>query len=129
MDVSQLDGLDHVAVPSSDIERTISFYKGLGFSVLYRTINEKSGGKVAFLGLGGFVIETYEVKEVSGINGAVDHFALRVRNIDSLYSDAEKEGFVVTTDGIESLPFWEKGVRFFKIKGPDNESIEFMEKL
>lgn len=129
MDVSKIRGLDHVAVPSSDIEKTISFYKGLGFSVLYRTINEKSNEKVAFLGLGDFVIETYEVKEVSGKNGAVDHFALSVCDIDSLFSEALKEGYEITTDGIESLPFWERGVRFFKLKGPDNESIEFLEKL
>lgn len=129
MKTKLITGLDHIAIPCSDIDRTILFYGNLGFSVLYRTINEKSGEKVAFLGMNGLVIETYQISEVSGKNGAVDHFALRVTDIKALYECALKEGFKITTEGIESLPFWENGVKFFKILGPDNESIEFLEKL
>ena len=31
--------------------------------------------------------------------------------------------------GIEELPFWENGVKFFMIKGPNEERIEFCQKL
>ena len=39
------------------------------------------------------------------------------------------EKYIVITDGIEELPFWENGVKFFMIKGPNEERIEFCQKL
>ena len=33
------------------------------------------------------------------------------------------------TPGINSLPFWEKGIKFFIIEGPNRERIEFCEIL
>jgi len=39
------------------------------------------------------------------------------------------EKYTVITDGIEELPFWENGVKFFMIKGPNEERIEFCQKL
>ena len=32
-------------------------------------------------------------------------------------------------DEIHFLPFWDKGVRFFTIKGPNEEKIEFSQFL
>ena len=34
----------------------------------------------------------------------------------------------VLSNGIEELPFWEKGVAFFIIEGPNKERIEFCER-
>ena len=30
---------------------------------------------------------------------------------------------------VESLPFWENGVKFFTIEGPNREKVEFCEML
>ncbi|MFR0790052.1 MAG: hypothetical protein ACLSHW_04940 [Lachnospiraceae bacterium] len=39
-----------------------------------------------------------------------------------------EQGYKVLSNGIEELPFWEKGVAFFIIEGPNKERIEFCER-
>ena len=49
MDLKEnLVGLEHVGMPTADIEKTIAFYESLGFAVALRTAIPE-GGKVAFL--------------------------------------------------------------------------------
>ena len=86
----QMNGVQHVGVPTNDIETTIKFYEALGFKIAFQTVNEAANEKVAFLKLGNLVIETYEM-----------HF----------------------------LPFWENGVKFFTIEGPNKEKVEFSQYL
>ena len=129
MDKTKIMGIDHIGIPTVDIENTISFYEKLGFIVSSRTKNPNNGAKVAFLTLNDLVIETYEEKTTAMKNGAVDHFSLLVKDVESLYKEAVSEGYEILTDGIETLPFWENGVSFFKVKGPNGEAVEFLERL
>lgn len=41
-------GIQHIGIPTNDIEKTIEFYKNLGFEIALRTINEEAGEKVEF---------------------------------------------------------------------------------
>ncbi|MGN1189740.1 MAG: VOC family protein [Candidatus Ornithospirochaeta sp.] len=129
MDTSKIRGIDHIGIPTKDIEATIAFYEKLGLKVAFRTKNPNNGHNVAFLTLNDLVIETYEAEEISGKNGAVDHFSLLVSDVESLYKEALDEGYEILTNGIETLPFWENGVSFFKVKGPNGEAVELLEKL
>ncbi|MDE5923632.1 MAG: VOC family protein, partial [Muribaculum sp.] len=61
--------------------------------------------------------------------GAIDHVALDVQDIDTLFTKVTALGHKALEGHICSLPFWEKGVKFFTIKGPDGEKIEFCERL
>ena len=47
----QLNGIQHVGIPTNDIEMTIAFYEKLGFEIAFRTVNEAADEKVAFLSL------------------------------------------------------------------------------
>ena len=38
-------------------------------------------------------------------------------------------GYEMLDDHIRFLPFWEYGIKFFTIAGPNREEIEFCEKL
>ena len=128
MDIKQnIAGLDHVGLPTNDIERTIAFYACLGFEVLHRANN--AGELVAFLGKDGFVIETYQNGQAAGHAGAVDHIALAVRDVDAAYEACRAQGMPMAQDEIRSLPFWEKGVRFFILEGPNKEKVELIQKL
>ena len=51
------------------------------------------------------------------------------RCIEEMYKKICENGYEVITDGIEQLPFWDNGVKFFMIKGPNEERIEFCQKL
>lgn len=122
-------GIQHIGIPTNDIEKTIEFYKKLGFETALQTINEEAGEKVAFLKLKTLVIETYENKKAKLTNGAIDHVAIDVKNIEEVYHYIEENQMNTTNDEIHFLPFWENGVRFFTIEGPNKEKVEFSQYL
>ena len=122
-------GIQHIGIPTNDIEKTIEFYKKLGFETALQTINEEAGEKVAFLKLKTLVIETYENKKAKLTNGAIDHVAINVKNIEEVYHYIEENQMNTTNDEIHFLPFWENGVRFFTIEGPNREKVEFSQYL
>lgn len=124
-----ITGLQHIGLPTNHIEKTIAFYETLGFQTAYQTVNEKAGEKVAFLRLGDVVIETYENKQAALSNGAWDHVALNVTDIEEVFRLAKENGFPMLDTEIQFLPFWDNGVRFFTIAGPNQEKVEFSQYL
>lgn len=122
-----LTGIQHIGMPVNDIQATIHFYERLGFSVALETQNGKD--KVAFMQLKNLVVELYEGDASNVQNGAIDHFAIDVKDIEKVFKAVKDLGVELLTSEIQALPFWEKGVRFFTIVGPNNEKIEFCERL
>ena len=124
-------GIQHIGIPTNDLAATKDFYTGLGFELVYETINESGGNiPVAFLQAGDILIETYENKKAAMARGAIDHIALNVPDIEAAYAVAKEKGYqFLESDEIVFLPFWEKGIRYFMIEGPNKEPIEFLQKL
>lgn len=122
-------GLQHIGIPTNNIDDTIAFYKVLGFQIAYQTWNEQADEKVAFLRMGDITIETYENKQAALKNGALDHIALNVTDIEKAFHMAEEQGLHLLDKEIQFLPFWDNGVRFFTITGPNQEKIEFSQYL
>lgn len=122
-------GIQHIGIPTNDIEKTIAFYKELGFETAFQTINKEADEKVAFLKLKTLVIETYENKAAKLESGAIDHVAIDVNDIEEVYQYISKKKLNTTNDTIHFLPFWENGVKFFTIEGPNMEKIEFSQYL
>ena len=83
-------GIQHIGIPTNDIETTIAFK-----------------------------LES----------GAIDHVAIDVKNIEEIYDYINENGLNTTSDTIHFLPFWENGVRFFTIEGPNKEKVEFSQFL
>ena len=90
-----ITGLQHIGIPTNDIEKTKDFYELLGFQVVFETVNQKADEKVAFLKLDHAVIETYENKHAVLENGALDHIALNVTDIEEVYKLATEKGFSI----------------------------------
>jgi catechol 2,3-dioxygenase-like lactoylglutathione lyase family enzyme len=122
-----ITGILHIGIPTNDIDKTILFYQKLGFEVKFSTVNNNE--KVAFLKLGDVVIETYENKQAVMKEGAINHIALNVTDVMQLYKMAKESNYKLLNDEVEFLPFWENGVKFFTILGPNNEQIEFSQYL
>ena len=121
-------GVQHIGIPTNDIETTIAFYQSLGFDTALRTLNGTE--EVAFLSLHNLVIETYQNRQATMAYGAIDHIAIDVKNIDRLFCEMNTTGkFAILDRQVNSLPFWEHGVKFFTIEGPNREKIEFCERL
>ncbi|MFA6845985.1 MAG: VOC family protein [Sphaerochaetaceae bacterium] len=121
-------GLQHIGIPTNDIGKTIDFYESLGFSISYRTVHK--GTSVAFMSLGDLVIETYENHQAMMKNGAIDHIALNVDDIEKTYEEIVALGYhSIESMKIDGRPFFSKGVRFFTILGPNGEKVEFNQYL
>lgn len=124
-----MTGIQHIGIPTNDLDKTITFYQRLGFAIAYQTVNEKANERVAFLQFGNLIIETYENHAATLCSGAIDHLAIDVKEIDRLYEEIKTAGFHILDDSVQYLPFWEKGVKFFTILGPNAEKVEFCERL
>ena len=128
MDIKDFcSGIQHLGIPTNDIEKTIRFYEQLGFKVALNTSN--NGEAVAFLQKPPPYIETKENRTAVMRAGAIDHIALDVKNIDALFELVKTKQFPMLDEQVNSLPFWENGVKFFTIVGPNKEKIEFCEKI
>ncbi len=118
-------GLQHIGLPTNSIDMTIEFYKGLGFEVTFTTIIEEGTVKVVFLKLYNIVIEAYENHNASMKAGAIDHIAINVVDINTVFKYMRSKKYNLLDDEIQTLPFFDNGVRFFTIEGPNAEKIEF----
>ena len=92
-------------------------------------MNKAAEERVAFLQLGDLMIETYENHRAAEKAGAIDHVALATTDIEAAFAAAKEAGMHLLHSSIQSLPFWENGVRFFMVEGPNKERIEFCQKL
>lgn len=122
-------GIQHIGIPTNNIAETIKFYHALGFETAYETVNEEANEKVAFLKLHNLVIETYENKCAKMEYGAIDHVAIDVTDVEKAYEKVCALGLNTLQDEIHFLPFWDNGVRFFTIEGPNKERVEFSQFL
>ena len=122
-------GLQHVGLPTNDLKATIAFYESLGFETVYQVRNEAAGEDVAFLRLKNLTIEAYENGQAAMQSGAIDHLAIDVDDVEAAYRLAQEQGYQIVSNGVEFLPFWQKGVKFFILLGPNQERVEFNQYL
>lgn len=118
-------GIQHIGIPTTEVQKTIDFYLGLGFKLSTR--HDINGRDFAFVQLGNLLLEIIPTDKPAMQAGAVDHFCLDVENIDTLYTTLKEAGYTMIDDHINDIAFWEKGARYFFILGPNNERIEFCE--
>jgi catechol 2,3-dioxygenase-like lactoylglutathione lyase family enzyme len=123
-------GIQHIGIPTNNIKATVDFYKALGFEIASEVFLEEDNCKVCFLKMKNLMIETYESNQAAMKPGAVDHIALDVNDIDAALDFAKTGGFKLLNDEIISIPsFWSKGIKCFKIEGPNGEIVEFCQIL
>ena len=88
-------------------------------------------GKVAMMQSGEIIIEIYQMpeSELAEIHqrrdGHVDHIAFDVADIDLTFDTLKKSNFTILEEAPVFLPFWKNGCKYFNIKGPDSERLEF----
>ena len=120
-------GIQHVGIPTKDMDATKKFYEDLGFEAAFETVND--GARVCFLNMHNLVMEVYESEDAAGKIGAIEHVAIDVTDIEQVYKEICDKNMNTLQDEIHFLPFWDTGVRFFTIKGPNEEKIEFSQFL
>lgn len=134
---THINGFQHLGLPVTDMVRSRAFYARLGFQPVMEKQLDVQGGtvQVLMMDLNGFILELYQLTgdaltEIAGRNdGHIDHLALDVSNIDAAFAAAKASGLTPLEDAPDFLPFWEHGIRFFNVRGPDGEKVEFCERL
>ncbi len=129
-----LRGLQHLGLPVTHLERSKAFYAGLGFVEVMRTDlpRESEAVQVAMMRHENLTIELYQLEQeerqeiARRSDGHIDHIALDVMDIELAYQEIRAAGLeILEQDAPVFLPFWDHGVRFFTIRGPDGEKVEF----
>ncbi len=121
-------GVQHIGVPTQEMEKTAEFYLSLGFKETFRTIIHESQN-VRFFAMGAVVVEVYTEPQTAMRSGAIDHVALNVRDIDASFQIVKQLGYPPLEGEIQYLPFFENGVKYFTIEGVNREKIEFNQYL
>lgn len=130
----QFSKLQHIGIPVNNVEKTIQFYQLLGFEVaMDRPFDHDEGaGRCVMMQRGGIVLEFYQLPGtavacdiITRGDGHIDHLAFDVNNIDQVYDEIKKAGFGPLQPAPVFLDFWDHGVKFFHILGPDGERLEF----
>jgi catechol 2,3-dioxygenase-like lactoylglutathione lyase family enzyme len=118
-----IKGIQHVGIPTNDIKKTVAFWESLGFKRVLETTND--GNPVCFLKIKDTIIETYENHQGTMRYGAIDHICLGTDDIEEAFKFVKKLGHPILEGKIITLPFWEKGFRYFTVEGPNKEKVEF----
>ena len=101
----------HSGMIAKDLDETIEFYiKKLGFEVA--GIFHNGENRCAFLRYGHLTIETWEGEPAPMTTGAINH----AKELGLKFKDTEIQH-------IDS--FWDHGIRYFNVYGPNGETIEF----
>src|SRR5574344_2062600 len=113
-----VDEIQHVGIPTLDLEKSIAFYAKMGFTKVTRA-QTPTGVKVGFVEIGQAKLEIYEGEGAPGLVGAINHFALNVKDIEKCHKEAVDAGFKIVSKGVEQLPFWTNGIKYFIVEGPN----------
>lgn len=116
-------GLQHVGIPSSSLQESERFWEKLGF----KKVGDFPVGHVIFMQRENLVIETWTGDEIVGKPGAINHISMDTSDADAAFTAAKAEGLSLMNSEVQHLPFWNKGIKFFNIQGPDGVIVEFCE--
>lgn len=129
MNMKTCTGLQHIGIPTNDLDATVDFYEKLGFKTALATKNEAADERVTFLKLNDLVIEVYENNQALLKDGAIDHIAFNVEDIEEALQEVKDLNIPLLVGEPQFLPFWENGIKYFIAEGPNKERIEFSQYL
>lgn len=131
--MAKMEGLAHVGLFVTDIERTKKFYHDiLDFETIYECdIPEADGSttRVAFIRNGNLTIEVVmTANPQKRQDGWFDHVAIAVENIEEIRDMLSARGVRFETEEIVFNPaVFPKGSKWILFRGPDNEHLEITE--
>lgn len=120
---------DHIHIRSRDPEKTAAYYERMFDAQVIRTMQEgkqridmKIGGQDVFIAPieGAAKVNAPPVTPYEGL----DHFGLRVKNIDKVVADLKAKGAEFTMELNSPRP----GIKICFVRGPEGVSIEVLER-
>ena len=128
-----IGGWSHLGIPTADIEASRQFYRILGFyESLYSEVPLEEGtAYISMMEINGFMVELYQLPGIdadmiAGLqDGPIDHIALDVLDAGGAFTKLQQAGLAPLEGAPVELPLWEYGVKYFNVRGPNGEKIEF----
>ena len=117
--------LDHAGVYVADVERSVAFYCDV-LGLREHTRFSFGDEKLVFLAAGAGWIELIKTPETERGTGLVDHFALRVDDLDALLPRLRAARVRVLDETPLEVP--QLGARILFVLGPDGERVELIER-
>lgn len=119
-------GIEHIGIKTLNMEDGIQFYtEVLGFEFLYR--KKPGNSELAFLRLGGMVIELVEIKEGQRFeDGLVNHLAFTVTDINKAVAWLKQNQVTLLQEEPQSIG---EGSYNFFFRGPSGEKLELYQRL
>ena len=121
------EDLQHIGMPTDDLKATVAFWEKLGFKKLGEFDTDDQGNEVVFMQYNHLTLEIWTGDGAVRKTGAINHISLNTKDADAAFKAAKAEGFKLKDDEVQHLDFWDKGIKFFNIEGPNSETIEFCE--
>ncbi|AHF06332.1 VOC family protein [Desulfitobacterium metallireducens] len=120
------NGVEHIGIKTLNIEEGIRFYtEVLDFELLYR--KKPGDSELAFLRLGGTVIELVEIKEGQRFeDGWVNHLAFTVSDINKAVAWLKQNQVTLLQEEPKSIG---DGRYNFFFRGPSGEKLELFQEL
>lgn len=126
-------GLQHLGIPTRDLDESVRFYEALDFDCMYRKKIKQKGEsvEVAFVKLHDLIIELYQSEDEdletvkNHKDGDINHFAINVKDVSDLFEKMQQSEFHIMDDQLQYMALFDKGVSFFRIRGFNHEVIEF----
>ena len=130
---NNFNGLQHLGIPVTNLEKSVIFYTKLGFTrVLTSKVPDSAGTiHVAMMKRDNVIVELYQLvgKELEELrsrsDGHIDHIAFDVKDIEKAFGELRVAGFETIEEEPVFLDFWDKGCKYFAIRGPNGEKLEF----
>lgn len=118
---------DHLHIHSSDLGRTLSFYsKYFGARIVKEGIS--LGKRFTVMELGGIRLSIFHMPprrdDLGPEDTPISHFAIEVKNIESLYDNLKKDGYQFARE----LTTNESGAKLAFVLAPDRVCIEIVER-
>lgn len=121
---------DHIHLLTPDPEATAKFYQTMFGADIIRTMQDgkprldlKLGGSMVFI-LPVAADDAQTAAPPSHPHRGLDHFGLSVSGIDAVVAELKAKGAEFTMEPTTIRP----GIRICFVKGPDNVSIELLER-
>ena len=123
MEKGKIIGLAHIGIFVKDIDKSIDFYKRLGFTL---DKEEQPSIRLAFMSAGSCLIELVEKNNIPARTaGVVDHIAVQVDDIEAAIAGARAQGIQIDAE-INTMNIL-GGIKNVFFEGPDGERLEFFE--
>ncbi len=125
-------GLEHVGLFTNDAEASLNFYVNkLGFDLVSKEKCVIDGNELLlyFVQAESCVLELVQLPDPAVVEGRsagiIDHFAIKVKDIDAVAAELKEKGITFETETANDVDIFESGVRSIFFSGPSGERIEF----